>query len=327
MLRRPAALDALLDALDGIDRLVLLGDLAELMTRNPRRPMNAAEPVVRSLGRRLGRGREVVLVPGNHDAPLVRRWARAQGDDLAIDTAVPPDATRALARVVSWLAPARVRVHYPGVWLEDRIWATHGHYLDTHLFPESAFGLPRGNLGLPSDRARPIDYERVRGGSRTGGGSFLARVIERPVPALLESGAQAVRSAAVPAVPRLLKNARLAPVTASLIDLQLMRAGIPALSRVVTRLGVDADWVVFGHVHRAGPLAGESTDRWRADGSSPRYINPGSWLYEPLLVDRSSPPHPYWPGGAVLLEPGKDPHVIGLLDDLASEQLAPRRSR
>ncbi len=37
VLRRPAALAALLEALADIDRLVLLGDLAELMTRHPRR--------------------------------------------------------------------------------------------------------------------------------------------------------------------------------------------------------------------------------------------------------------------------------------------------
>ena len=34
-------------------------------------------------------------------------------------------------------------------------------------------------------------------------------------------------------------------------------------------------------------------------------LNAGAWLYEPLLVDRASAPHPYWPGGAVLLEDGE----------------------
>jgi hypothetical protein len=44
-------------------------------------------------------------------------------------------------------------------------------------------------------------------------------------------------------------------------------------------------------------------------------------VYEPLLVHRARPPHPYWPGGAVLLEPGADPRAIGLLDDLDEHAL------
>jgi predicted phosphodiesterase len=328
VLRRPAPLDSLLDALDGIDRLVLLGDLAELMTRNRRRPLAVAEPVLRAIGRRLGSDREVLIVPGNHDAPLIRSWASNQGRQLAIDSVVPPDASAALARVISWLAPARVTVRYPGVWLEERIWATHGHYLDSHLFPESSFGMLRGNGHRPSgDHARPIDYERIRRRHRPGGDSFAARLVERPVPALLGGGAWVVRTKMVPVVPRFLMNARLAPLTASLVDLQMQRAGIPALSRVVRRLGVDADWVVFGHLHRTGPLAGEPDDRWHGDDGSPRYVNPGSWLYEPLLVDRSSPPHPYWPGGAVLIESGSEPTVVGLLDGLTVGDIGPRRPR
>ena len=57
VLRRPAALDALLAALDGVDRLVLLGDIIELAERRPRQAMEVAEPVLRALGARLGRCR------------------------------------------------------------------------------------------------------------------------------------------------------------------------------------------------------------------------------------------------------------------------------
>ena len=61
-------------------------------------------------------------------------------------------------------------------------------------------------------------------------------------------------------------------------------------------------WVVFGHVHRLGPLPGDDLAEWRGPGGRPRILNTGSWLYEPLLVHRARPPHPYWPGGAVLIE-------------------------
>jgi hypothetical protein len=43
-----------------------------------------------------------------------------------------------------------------------------------------------------------------------------------------------------------------------------------------------------------------------------------------MLVHRASPPHAYWPGGAVLLEPGHDPRPIGLLDDLPLDALHDR---
>jgi hypothetical protein len=39
-------------------------------------------------------------------------------------------------------------------------------------------------------------------------------------------------------------------------------------------------------------------------------------MYEPLLVHHQRPPHPYWPGGAIVLEDGAEPRAIGLLDEL-----------
>jgi hypothetical protein len=124
---------------------------------------------------------------------------------------------------------------------------------------------------------------------------------------------------AVPRIPHLLLNRGLAPVTATLIDAQMRHASIPALAHVVRRLGIDADWVLFGHVHRRGPIGNE---RW-PDIAGPRFVNTGSWVYEPLLVDRAVPPHPYWPGGAVLLDAGQPPRSVGLLDELGAEELRP----
>lgn len=307
MLRYPEPLNALLGVLDSIDRLVILGDVAELVTRNPRRSLAAAEPVLRAIGHRMGGDREVVLVPGNHDFPLIRTWVRARGRELSTSDPVDPSATRALSQVVSWLAPAAVRVAYPGVWLDDGVYAIHGHYLDDHLFPDSAVGVPRGRLRGPVRSATPWDYERRRIHSRRSRDSFLTRAVRRPV------------QTAMPAFPRVLLRLHLASVSAAMLDLQMRRASIPALAHVLRGFGLSADWVVFGHVHRLGPLPSDRVEQWRDAEAGTRLVNTGAWLDEPLLNDGVSPPHPYWPGGAVLLEPGMDPRAVGLLDGLAPE--------
>lgn len=312
VLRLPEAQERLMAAAGDAERVVLLGDTVELATRRPSRAMATAEPVLRALGRRLGPDREVVVVPGNHDAPLVRRWARAQGRALPAAADVPSDASPALEHILEWLAPARARASYPGVWLGDGIWAHHGHYLDRHLIPESAFGLPRRLPGRSRARsALPADYERRRGSARSRQ-TLLEQIAERPVGALLEGLAGLLHQVTVPLVPRLLRRGGLAPVTASLLDVQMRYAAIPAMAEVVRRLGIDAEWVLFGHVHRRGPICDE---HWPAMGPT-RFLNTGCWRYEPLLLDRAQPPHGYWPGGAVVVGDGRNPRSVGLLDDL-----------
>jgi hypothetical protein len=313
VLTRPEPLRRLLIAIDGVDCLVLLGDTVELMEGRQQRAMEIAEPILRELGARLGAGRDAIIIPGNHDAPLVRGWVRTRGRQLTPDTTVAADASPALQRVTSWLAPARVRIKYPGAWLSDTVWATHGHYLDRHLVPVSAYGVARGLRGRPArTTALPIDYELAPRPS-------LARTSGRvplPLATILDDAAEILRAATMPRIPLRLLNPRIAPLTAMLLGAQMQRASIPALARVVDRLGVDAEFVVFGHVHRLGPLAGDDPAQWRGPGGRPKIFNSGSWMYEPLLVHRATPPHPYWPGGAVLLESGANPRAIGLLDDL-----------
>jgi UDP-2,3-diacylglucosamine pyrophosphatase LpxH len=332
VLRLAAPRARLLEALDRVDRLVLLGDVVELTTRQTRRPMAVAEPILRQIGERLGPGRELVLVPGNHDGALVRSWALAQGRELGTADAVASEITRALSRVTSWLAPARVRVSYPGVWLGDGVWATHGHYLDRHLLPESSFGVPRGRLRDGHGLALPADYERPRHGGRGrrrglgrrghAGLGFGARLRSRPVATVIETLAELTRVATMQRVPEAMMRVNLAPVTARLIDTQMRHASVPAMAHVARRLGIDAEWIVFGHVHRGGPREGE---RWQLSLGGPRLVNTGSWLYEPLLLDRAAAPHPYWPGGAVLLESGHDPRALCLLDGLTGAELRPSR--
>ena len=314
----------LLQALDDVDRLVLLGDIVELTTRLGHRPMAVAEPVLRAIGYRMGAAREIVLVPGNHDAGLISDWALTRGDALGTAQDVACDASAPLALVTSWLAPAQVRVSYPGVWLGDGVWATHGQYLDRHLIPESTFGVPRGRLGHAGSGALAIEYEWQRSGRRRrpAAANVWTSLRTRPLGTLLELTAEMTRYAGLWKLPRALRRVRLASVTTRLLDLQMRHATVPAMAHVAQRLGIDADWIVFGHVHRTGPVDGE---RWQLTLGGPRLLNTGCWVYEPLLLDRAAPPHPYWPGGAVVLETGREPRALGLLDDLAGDRLVAAR--
>lgn len=320
VLRLSVPRERLLTELESVDRLVLLGDTVELMNRRPLQSMAVAEPVLRQIGARLGPEREVIVVTGNHDGPLTRRWTLAQGAGLTTGAEVDPHASPALERLLSWLSPAHVRVSYPGVWLGDGIWATHGHYLDRHLVPESAIGIRRRGLRMGDHLAgegTPIEYEHTR--RRRPPRSLPARVLERPAAASLDALARVLHTAAIPYLPRLLRRVGLSPLTAALLDLQMRHSGIPAMADVVQRLGIDAEWVLFGHLHRRGPIQGE---QWRNVGGT-RFLNTGSWMYEPLLVGHAAPPHGYWPGGAIVLEDGREPRSVGLLDDVGPELLRP----
>ena len=210
-----------------------------------------------------------------------------------------------------------MRVHYPGVWLSPGVWATHGHYLDRHLLPEGAYGMARGLLGrLPRDGAVPADYEQRP--SVTALEGALTRRLPRWAAARVGDLLAATRRATM--IGR--NSAAFARFRARLLGMQMRRAAIPALARVVHRLGVDsrADVVVFGHVHRAGPRDGDEPAQWAGPTGRPRIYNTGSWVYEPLLLHRSETPNVYWPGGAVVIEDGQI-SVTALLDDVPAAEL------
>src|SRR5205823_622484 len=70
------------------------------------------------------------------------------------------------ADVAAALAPAEVVVAYPGLWLNDGVYATHGHYLDVHstvpAYERLSAGVLARLLGPPPEHgARPDDYEAV----------------------------------------------------------------------------------------------------------------------------------------------------------------------
>ena len=133
VLRREGVLEALLDALEGVDRLVLLGDTLELRQGSVPSVLGRARPVLERLGAWLG-DRPVVLVPGNHDHALITGWLERRERPLELEQRwAPADASFAAETCAAMLAPASVEVAYPGLWLGEGVYATHGHYLDLHM--------------------------------------------------------------------------------------------------------------------------------------------------------------------------------------------------
>jgi hypothetical protein len=290
VLERPPVLERFLIELAGFERLVILGDLIEL---GEGRPADEVLEIARGILPRFatavsGPDAEIILLPGNHDRRMVRPWIDARGEALELQGEVPPDASPVLAAVVAMLSVggARVSVRYPGLQISERVWLHHGHYLDRALSPEGPYGF-RQRPALP----RPVDYERGR----------IPQ--QKPTP--------------VKVAQRRLLRPSFARFTTALLNWQMRRHSLPALARVTGALGISADYVVFGHVHRLGPLAGDRPAEWefplRPGAPVTRFLNTGSWTEEELLIGDRRPPHPYWPGGAVVIEADGIPRAVELL--------------
>jgi hypothetical protein len=346
VLRRPAAQHALVGALDGVDRLVILGDLLELRHGPMHEALEAARPVLRAIGEALGPDAEVVVVPGNHDFRLISPWlewrSRNGPEPLGLQERAGPKAsigTRAIARM---LQPASLDVVYPGIWLDDGVYATHGHYLDRHVTVPSFERLGSGVLGrvlrAPADRAAaPDDYEvalapmyglldsiaaRVDDGRAAAPGKISARAWERLSP---DRRSQAWRgrllAGAFPVTIAALNRLGIGPLRADLSGVELRRASLRAMGEVVARLRIDAHHVIFGHTHRSGPLPDDDRNEWRLAGGA-QLLNTGCWVYESMYLDRQWG-NPYWPGAAVELDAGGEPRFVRLLEGIEAGALSP----
>lgn len=171
VLRREGPRRALLDALADVDRLVLLGDVLELRHGPRRDALAVAQPFFEALGRAFA-GREIVVVPGNHDHALAELWLRAREHSgshlpLQLEQRIPAaEGSAMLGALARWAAPARLDAAYPGLWLRPDVYATHGHQLDCHLtiptMERLAIALTARAVRRPADAfASADDYEAV----------------------------------------------------------------------------------------------------------------------------------------------------------------------
>jgi hypothetical protein len=130
-----------------------------------------------------------------------------------------------------------------------------------------------------------------------------------------------------------LNRAGLGPLRAEISGTELRRAGLRAMAEVAERVGLGEAYVVFGHTHRAGPLARDDAREWRGararaggsatdgDGSGARLVNAGCWTYEPMFLSGSPGESPYWPGTCVRVEDSGPPVLERLLSERTHEEL------
>jgi hypothetical protein len=341
LLRDAAIRRVLFDEIEGADRLVLLGDVLELRELPLARVLEAAQPFFEQLGAAMA-GRRVVLAPGNHDhrlaEPLLAELALA-GDDLGLEHRGLP-AGEATTRIAEWLGESELGIAYPGLWLRDDVYATHGHYMDCHMsLPRmeciAAAAIMRSG-GPPPDPARPADYERVLrpiygfafGLAEAG----LARGATRPserawrsISAVHRDGGRARQTAlkatlatAVPAGMWLLNRAVRADFRPDLSAGSISRSGIEAATEMAWRLRIEAAHTVTGHTHRAGPDDGN--EDWTLPGGG-RLHNTGSWVYADAFHHPGRPPGPYWPGTVTWVEDEGPPRRVRLLHEHGREDL------
>jgi hypothetical protein len=333
-----AARAALVAALPEFDRLVLLGDALELRHGPLRSALSAAQPILRAVGEALGAEREVVIVAGNHDHLLAHAWLERRVRDgapapLGLESPVEVLAGDALAAVAELLAPARVRAAYPGLWLREDVYATHGHYGDRHttvpMLERLSAGVMARVVGEPDGAPRRAeDYEAELApmyawidAVAQAGGVHLGRTGHDPSSrawgALTDGRRRGVRrramAAGFPVAVAALNRLGLGPLSPDLSGEALRRAGVSAFAEVLRRLDVAAPYAIFGHTHRAGPLPADDAAEWGTAGGT-AIINTGCWLHEPRFMGADPARSPYRPGFAVTVEDGEPPRLSNLLD-------------
>jgi hypothetical protein len=343
VVRDPGVRRILLDELAGADRVVLLGDVVELRERSVGPSLESSRPFFEELGATLGE-REVTIVPGNHDhrfaEPLLDRLA-CDGTTLGLEHRADPS-PGPTELIAAWLGPATLRLAYPGTWLREDVYATHGHYMDPHLrLPRAeclaAAAVERITGPLPS-QATPADYERVLrpiyGLAYAAAQNRRPRVVG-PQQHAAETAWRTLAGVAKPrgrrrqltaaafragfplgirGVNRLLRSDFEADVSGEAI----FRSGLAGATEMATRLGVDGAHVITGHSHRGGPTDAEAS--WPLPSGGTLH-NTGSWVFSSVFHHPGRPPNAYWPGTVTWVEDSGPPRRAQLLLDRSHADL------
>ncbi|HEU0023892.1 MAG TPA: metallophosphoesterase [Thermoleophilaceae bacterium] len=336
VVRLPEVRERLVGAVADADHVVLLGDLLELRERGAAEALELARPLFRELGEATA-GRQVTVVPGNHDHSLAGPWLDRLGlDGAGVSTEgrweVGPD-DGVLGRLAGHLPDTRVSVAYPGFWLRPDVYATHGHYLDLPLtvprIESVAASVMARVTGRGRNRRLAADYEAAlgpmyaflaglgEGMSETGrrrAGRVSRNVWER-ANGRSRVGGLLISRAAIPGAVAALNRLGVGPLEAAITGEDLRRGGLTAMREVAEGLVPAATHVIFGHTHRPGPLPGDDESEWTT-ATGTRLWNSGSWCHEPAFVGPPGDPGPYWPGTVIRLEEPGPPRVENVLSEM-----------
>jgi len=348
LLRRAELRAPLVEALKGVDRLVILGDALELREMPVRAATAAAADLLGEAGAALGPEGEIVLAGGNHDHALVAPWIAARLQQagpatLGLAHDIAPEEAGPLAVALAERArPARLRLAYPGLWLRDDVYAIHGHYSDLHTTVPTFERLAAGAMGrwvapLPVADATPDDYEACLAPLY----AWMHVLAERADEGVVKAGAGASARAWVALSGRSTRSPRalavglgyrgairainrsgIGPVRPELSGAALRQGGLHGMGEALRRLGIRAPHVIWGHSHRAGPFPGDDECEWTAPTGS-RLHNTGSWVYQRHFLPGGPNESPYWPGAAVLVEDEGAPRLMRLLGERGHAELAP----
>jgi UDP-2,3-diacylglucosamine pyrophosphatase LpxH len=176
LLREEYFLERLAPALDGVDEVILLGDLFDFLFGSVADAVDASSGLLALIAEKLP-GRRFVFLAGNHDHHLVHRdeedrveAALARGDALRPDGSAPhepPGPAFFQAFLEARLPGIEVEIAYP-TYSFAGVLCTHGHYLDPHARMAGSRGsrlLTRAlwaiASGGPEEPTCEADYESV----------------------------------------------------------------------------------------------------------------------------------------------------------------------
>ena len=284
--------ERLFEAAADVDRLVVLGDLAELREAPVGHSLEAVYEFADHVNEAFA-GRQVVIAAGNHDHPLVAAWLesrrlRPKPQALPVASCVKaprsgplghdragacPTARSCSPTPASACATTSTR---PTATTSTCTWRCRRSRRSPSRSSPASRDTTRTSSSTPDQYEAVLApiyalvYSAVQGRPTTArplASGASVRMWGAMYPAerndlVARVRAIALRRGLIPAATALLNAAGLGPFGTEMTGPALRRAGIAAMCRVVERLGIDADWVIYGHTHRAGPLPGEGD--WRA---------------------------------------------------------------
>lgn len=225
--------------------------------------------------------------------------ARATGTGLPSDVPSSPDAYEAI------LAPL-----YAFLYELAQAGGRHGEAI--------ASAGQAGAAAVPASEARgspaPYDPDATEPADRAPpaprGGNSL-RIWQRLRPPAGQGTFESLLLGGVvlPGVIGALNMAGLGPFEPDLSRAAIRRGLLSAMGAVVETLGIEAEHVLFGHTHRAGPLPNDDdADGWALPGGG-RLVNSGNWVTEPALLTQGRRDGPYAAGRCVIVEETGPPRL------------------